>query len=225
MNKNGNIKNSSPLTVWIHAIEAAVVAVIMASIAGYYIADFFTSQGESKGSYYGINSLKPSFADEFSYARLLNLGILRGNYGYDHSYRSGSGYIPEYSYALADAANYYFLLSDGVVKYFSAPAGTYGDAGGVSRANLFNDDNRSDFNIPESPTPGWSPSTNVAKSSNIAGSGELIIIIFPLPEPRSGSGLGSGIGLAPTPTSIPAALPLFGSGLALLWVLRRASKS
>ncbi len=218
------------LPIGIKGIAAIVcslmsASVVMAYTAGYSIADFVTPKEESEGSYGGSDS-RPSYANELDYGKLINLVSLRGTYGGAY-YSNRFGYVTGYSYPVSDSFHYAFIFSEGVVKNFSAPAGTYGDAGGVSRAILFNDDNRSDFNIPESPTPGWSPSTNMAKSSSNAGSGELIIIIFPLPEPRSGSGSGSGIGLAPapTPTPIPAALPLFGSGLALLWILRRASKS
>ena len=212
MNEKGNKIIISPLIVWIHVIEAAVlaVAIIVASIAGYYIADFFFPKEASKGSYGGGYS-KPSFADEFSYAKLLNLGILRGNYGFHYIY--SSGYIPEYSYALANAAEYYFLLSDSVVKYFGTPAGTYGDAGNVRRVTLFKDDNGSDFTSHTDSTPGWY--LNVTESSYIGRGGGVIIIY-----PPNGGGSDSG----PSPTPIPAALPLFGSGLVVLFVLRRASK-
>jgi len=222
------------LPIGIKGIAAIVCSLISASVvmaytAGYSIADFVTPKEESEGSYGGSNS-RHSYANELGYGKLIDLGMLRGTYGGAY-YSNRSGNVTGYTYPVSDSSHYAFIFSDGDVKKFGAPAGTYGDAGGFSRAAFFNDDNRSDFNIPESPTPGWSTSTNVDKSSSNVGSGELIIIIFPLLEPRSGSDSGSGIGIvsgigpAPAPTPIPAALPLFGSGLALLWILRRASKS
>jgi len=174
----------------------------------YSIADFIIPKDESKGSYSGSDS-RNSLTDEFSYAKLIDLGSLRGDYG--EKYINISGYIKVYYSMAADNSQHAFVFSDSVVNNSGGPAGTYGDTGSVSHAVLFNVDNRSDFNFPESPMTGWYP--NVAKDSSNGGSGGSII--FPLPDQGSG----------PAPTPIPATLLLFGSGLAFLWILRRASKS
>jgi hypothetical protein len=226
VNIQENEKKVSLLTARIFAKKAIVftISILMTSVviayaAGYSIADFITPEDESGQSYGGSDS-KHSFADEFSYAKLIDFRSLRSDFG-GACYIDRSGYVTGYSYPIADAAARAFISGDGIMKNFVAPAGTYGDAGSVIRTALFKDDRRSDFNIPEDPAPGWYP--NVAKGSSNAGSGGAIIIIYPLPDQGSGSGSGSGSGPAPTP--IPAALPLFGSGLALLFVLRRGSKS
>lgn len=251
-----NLKRISFLNARIHAIKAIVFTIIifMASVviayaAGYSVADFITPQDESAGSYSGSDSR--SFyagAGESGYDKLINLRSLGGNYG-GAGYINRSGYVAGYSCAAANAALHTIIFSDGVVKNYGAPAGTFSDAGGVSRAALFNDDNRSDFNIAESSTPGWSPSTN-GTGANGGGNGGSGGWYF-LPDTGSvlgwgwgwgtgtgsgsgtgtgtgsvlgwgwGSGSGTGTGTGPAPTPIPAALPLFGSGLALLWILRR----
>jgi len=205
------------LPVRIKGIAAIVCSLISASVviayaAGYSITDFITPQDESKGSYRGSDS-RPYYADELGYGKLIDLVSLRGTYGGAY-YVNRSGYVTGYSNPASAAAPRTFIFGNGVVKNIGAPAGIYGDASGVKRAVLFNDEGRSDFNIPESSAPGWYP--NVAKGSSNAGPGGPII--FPLPYPGSGSGLG------PAPTPIPATLPLFGSGLVLLWILRRTSK-
>ena len=225
-----NLKRISFLNARIHAIKAIVFTIIifMASVviayaAGYSVADFITPQDESAGSYSGSDS-RSFYAGESGYDKLINLRSLGGNYG-GAGYINRSGYVAGYSCAAANAALHTIIFSDGVVKNYGAPAGTFSDAGGVSRAALFNDDNRSDFNIAESSTPGWSPSTN-GTGANGGGNGGSGGWYF-LPDTGSvlgwgwGSGSGTGTGTGPAPTPIPAALPLFGSGLALLWILRR----
>ena len=155
-------------------------SVVMAYTAGYSIADFVTPQEESEGFYGGSNS-RPSYANELGYGKLIDLGMLRGTYGGAY-YSNRSGDVTGYTYPAADAAQRVFISSDGDVKKIGAPTGTYCDAGGVNRVVLSNDEGRSDFNIPESLTPGLYP--NVAKSSSNAGPGGPIII-FPLPSGNS----------------------------------------
>jgi hypothetical protein len=234
MNSLENEKKVSPLAVRLHAIEAVVLALILVSavmsyVAGYYIADFFIPEEESEEPY-GGNDSRSSFSNESGYGNLINLRSLGVNYG-GAGYINRIGHVTENSYAGADAASRAFISGDGGVKNYGVPAETYGDAGGVSRAALFNYGNNGDFNIPESSTPGWSQSTNGAGANGggNAGSGGGRFIVFPPPDTGIdtgiGSGTGTGTGSGPAPTPIPAALPLFGSGLALLWILYRASKS
>jgi len=214
----------------VFTISILMTSVVIAYAAGYSIADFVYSGVESEGTYGGSNS-RPSFSYESGYNKLLNLRSLGVNYD-GAGYINRSGYVTGYSYPIADAALRAFISGDGVVKNYGAPAGTYGDAGGVSRVALFNDDDRSDFNIPESPTSGWSPSANGAGANggSNGGSGGGYFIVFPLPDTGSGWGTGSGTGTetgtgsGPTPVPIPTALPLFGSGLTFLWILRRTLK-
>jgi hypothetical protein len=88
-----------------------------------------------------------------------------------------------------------------MVKYFDDLAGTYGYVSNVRGAALFNDY----INSGASSTPGW---LNMGESSYIGQGGAVLIL-----NETSGAG--------PSTTPIPAALPLFGSGLVLLVVLRK----
>ena len=171
-----NLKKILLLTAPIHAIKATVfiitifmTSVIIAYAAVYSVDDFITPKDKSGQSYSGSDS-KSSFANEMGYGKLIDLVSLRGTYGGTY-YIDRSGYVTGYSYPIADAAPRAFIAGDSVVKNYGAPAGTYGDAGGVSRAALFNDDTRSDFNIPESPTSGWFPSANWAGANGGSNGG------------------------------------------------------
>lgn len=219
----GNLKTISLLAVRIYAKKSAVssitifiTSVVIAYAAGYSIVDFINPQDESAGAY-SFSDSRPSFTDDFGYAKLIDIRSLRWEF-VGACYINRAGYVKEDSYSITDAAPRAFISGDGIMKNFGAPAVTYGTAGGVDLVAVFNNYGRSDFNIPESPISGWYP--NVAKGSSKAGSGGPVGIYFPPSDPGTGSDSGSGSGSVPVPTPIPAALPLFGSGLVFLFVLR-----
>lgn len=199
---------------------------VMAYAAGYSLADFVTPGDESGGSSGGSNS--GTYRDaEFNYGRLINLGgmlsISGGNYRIKRYDR-----VMDYSFT-ADGANnrYAALISDGVVKNSGTPAGTQGNAGSMSRAVFPDDSTMNSFEFPAGSTFGWN--TNADKAGKDAGpitndsatSGHNYAF-FPMPD--GGGAINGQSFLIPdsvTPTPLPAALPLFGSGLAFLWILRR----
>ncbi|MGA3281794.1 MAG: hypothetical protein ABSD50_12525, partial [Smithella sp.] len=80
----------------------------------------------------------------------------------------------------------------------------------------FNDYNSGNFN--SSTIPEYGPFVNEGSSSTVSG----VSIYF---YPSNGSGSGTGSGTTPSTTPLPGAFPLFGFGLALLWLLSKKSKS
>ncbi|MGD0277871.1 MAG: hypothetical protein ABSC11_01045 [Smithella sp.] len=206
----------------ISVLTTNISAIIMASIIlafavwGYSIAGLIPGEDAEKS----LSSKSSSYTDEWNYFNLLNLGIPRRTDG--TYYVNRPGLITEYSYASVDAAQRAFVFGGTVVKNFGspaddalknigAPAGTYG-AEDVRRFVQFNDYNSGNFNsfaIPE-----YGPYANEISSRTVSGG----LIYFYPPN-------GSGSGTTPSTTPLPGAFPLFGSGLALLWLLSRKSKS
>jgi hypothetical protein len=210
------ISGISVLTTNISAIMMASIILAFA-VWGYSVADLIRGEDAEKS----LSSKASSPDDEWSYFNLLNFGILRradGTY-----YVNRSGLITEYSYASVDAAQKaggtvvknFGSPADDAVKNIDAPAGTYG-VEDVRYFVQFNDCNSGNFN--SSAIPEYGPFVNEGSSSTVSG----VSIYF---YPSNGTGYGSGSGTTPSTTPLPGAFPLFGSGLALLWLLRRKSKS
>ena len=199
-----------------------MASIILAfAVWGYSVAGLIRGEDAEKS----LSSKASSHDDEWSYLNLLNFGILRradGTY-----YVNRSGLITEYSYASVDAAqkaggivvkNFGSPVDD-AVKKIGAPAGTYG-VEDVRYFVQFNDYNSGNFD--SSAIPEYGPFVNEGSSSTVSG---VSIYFYPSNGTGYGSGSGTGSGTTPSTTPLPGAFPLFGSGLALLWLLRRKSKS
>jgi len=214
------ISGISVLTTNISAIMMASIILAFA-VWGYSVAGLIRGEDAEKS----LSSKASSPDDEWSYFNLLNFGILRradGTY-----YVNRSGLITEYSYASVDAAqkaggivvkNFGSPVDD-AVKKIGAPAGTYG-VEDVRYFVQFNDYNSGNFD--SSAIPEYGPFVNEGSSSTVSG---VSIYFYPSNGTGYGSGSGTGSGTTPSTTPLPGAFPLFGSGLALLWLLRRKSKS
>jgi hypothetical protein len=212
------ISGISVLTTNISAIIMASIILAFA-VRGYWVAGLISGENAEKS----LSSKPSSYADEWSYFNLLNPGILR--IAYDGTYYvNRPGLITEYSYASVDAAQQAFIFGGTVVKNFgspvddavkniSAPEGIYG-VEDVRRFVQFNDYNSGNYD--SSTIPVYGPYANESSSSTVSCG---TIYIYP------SSGSGSGSGTTPSTTPLPGAFPLFGSGLALLWLLSRKSKS
>ena len=210
------ISGISVLTTNISAIMMASIILAFA-VWGYSVAGLIRGEDAEKS----LSSKASSPDDEWSYFNLLNFGILRradGTY-----YVNRSGLITEYSYASVDAAqkaggivvkNFGSPVDD-AVKKIGAPAGTYG-VEDVRYFVQFNDYNSGNFD--SSAIPEYGPYANEGSSSTVSG---VSIYIYP----SNGSGYSSGSGTTPSTTPLPGSFPLFGSGVALLWLLSRKSKS
>jgi len=193
-----------------------MASIILAfAVWGYSVAGLIRGEDAEKS----LSSKASSHDDEWSYLNLLNFGILRradGTY-----YVNRSGLITEYSYASVDAAQKagetvlknFGSPADDAVKNIDARAGTYG-VEDVRRFVQFNDYNSGNYD--SSTIPVYGPYANESSSSTVSCG---TIYIYP------SSGSGSGSGTTPSTTPLPGAFPLFGSGLALLWLLSRKSKS
>jgi hypothetical protein len=210
------ISGISVLTTNISAIMMASIILAFA-VWGYSVAGLIRGEDAEKS----LSSKASSHDDEWSYFNLLNFGILRradGTY-----YVNRPGLITEYSYASVDAAQKaggtlvknFGSPADDAVKNIGAPAGTYG-VEDVRRFVQFNDYNSGNFN--SSTIPEYGPFVNEGSSSTVSG----VSIYF---YPSNGSGSGTGSGTTPSTTPLPGAFPLFGFGLALLWLLSKKSKS
>ncbi|HUN55829.1 MAG TPA: hypothetical protein VMU29_11795 [Smithella sp.] len=213
------ISGISVLTTNISAI--IMVSIILAfAVWGYWVAGLSPGEDAEKS----LSSKASSPADEWSYFNLLNLGILKR--AYDGTfYVNRPGLITEYSYASVDDARQAFVFGGTVVNNFGspaddaaknigAPAGTYG-VEDIRHFVQFND--YSSGNYDSSAIPEYGPYVYEGSSSTVSD----VMIFF---HPSNGSGSGSGSGTNPSPTPLPGAFPLFGSGLALLWLLSRKSK-
>lgn len=199
-----------------------MASIILAfAVWGYSVAGLIRGEDAEKS----LSSKASSHDDEWSYLNLLNFGILRradGTY-----YVNRSGLITEYSYASVDAAQKagetvlknFGSPADDAVKNIDARAGTYG-VEDVRYFVQFNDYNSGNFN--SSTIPEYGPFVNEGSSSTVSG---VSIYFYPSNGTGYGSGSGTGSGTTPSTTPLPGAFPLFGSGLALLWLLRRKSKS
>lgn len=207
-----------------------MASIILAfAVWGYSVAGFISGEDAKKSL--SSKYLASSYADEWSYFNLLNFGILRRADG--PYYVNRPGLITEYSYASVDAAQRAFVSgtvvknfgspADDAVKNIGAPAGTYG-VEDVRRFVQFNDYNSGNFN--SSAIPEYGPYVNEGSSRTVSG---FSIYFYPSNGSGygsdSGSGSGTGSGTTPSTTPLPGAFPLFGSGLALLWLLSRKSKS
>lgn len=197
------------------------------AVWGYSVAGFISREDAKKSL--SSKYLASSYADNWSYLNLLNFGILRradGTY-----YVNRPGLITEYSYASVDAAQKagetvlknFGSPADDAVKNIGAPAGTYG-VEDVRNFVQFNDYNSGNFD--SSTIPEYGPYVNEGSSRTVSG---VSIYFYPSNGSGSGTGYGSGSGTGsgttPSITPLPGSFPLFGSGLALLWLLRRKSKS
>jgi len=197
----------------ISVLTTNISAIIMASIIlafavwGYLVAGLIPGEDAEKS----LSSKSSSHADEWSYFNLLSLGILRRVYDGTY-YVNRPGLITAYSYASVGAAQQAFVFGGTVVKNFGspaddavksigAPAGTYG-VEDVRRFVQFNDYNSGNYD--NSAIPEYGPYVNESSSSTVSGG----MIFF-----------------YPSPTPLPGAFPLFGSGLVLLLLLSRKSKS
>ncbi|MGD0169547.1 MAG: hypothetical protein ABSE54_07485 [Smithella sp.] len=213
------ISGISVLTTNISAIIKASIILAFA-VWGYSVAGLIPGEDAEKS----LSSKSSSYANEWSYFNLLNLGILRRDDG--AYYVNRPGLITEYSYASVDATQKAFVFGGTVVKNFGspaddavknigAPAGTYG-LEDVKRFMQFNDYNSGNYD--SSAIPEYGPYANEGSSSTVSG---VSIYIYP----SNGSGYSSGSGTTPSTTPLPGSFPLFGSGVALLWLLSRKSKS
>ena len=236
-----NEKNVFTPISGISVLKTNISAIIMASIIlafavwGYSVAGFISGEDAQKSL--SSKYLASSYADEWSYFNLLNFGILRRADG--PYYVNRPGLITEYSYASVDAAQKagetvlknFGSQADDAVKNIGAPAGTYG-VEDVRYFVQFNDYNSGNYD--GSAIPEYGPFVNEGSSSTVSGgalyfyppngsgygSGSVTLGFGTL-----GSGSASGSGTTPSTTPLPGAFPLFGSGLALLWLLNRRSKS
>jgi len=227
-----NLENENKVFTPISGISVLttnVSAIIMASIIlafavwGYSVAGLIRGEDAEKS----LSSKSSSYSDEWSYFNLPNFGILRRADG--AYYVNRPGLITEYSYASVDAAQKaggtvvknFGSPADDAVKNIGAPAGTYG-VEDVRYFVQFNDYNSGNFN--SSTIPEYGPYVNEGSSRTVSGGS---IYFYPSNGSGYGSGYGSGSGSGTTPstTPLPGAFPLLGSGLALLWLLSRKSKS
>ncbi|MGA9110644.1 MAG: hypothetical protein ACLPSL_03990 [Smithella sp.] len=211
----------------ISVLTTNIPAIVMASIIlafavwGYSVAGLISGKDAKKS----LSSKSSSNADEWGYYDLLNLGILRRAYGAYHVNRPDL--ITVYSYASVDAAQKaggtvvknFGSPADDAVKNIGAPAGTYG-VEDVRHFVQFSDYNSGNYD--GSAIPEYGPFVNEGSSSTVSGGA---LYFYPPNGSGYGSGSASGSGTTPSTTPLPGAFPLFGSGLALLWLLNRRSKS
>ena len=228
MSRQEYLKNVSSFPVGIKGIVVIVCALITASAvmayaAGYSIADFVTPAEADSSS--GAGSSRIS-AIHFGNGKVVDLSRLGGTYGGAY-FINRPDHAAGYFFSGENSARRAADVSDAVVKNPGAPAGTFGDVGHTA---FLNTDSMRDLNSLVSPTSGGYSAQTQGRNNVISVDDNkkvnTPIYYYNLPWPIVTPIIIPIPGPGPASTPIPAALPLFGSGLALLWLLhRRRGKS